>query len=64
MVSAFIRARLNTSAWPREVPRRPCFTTWGPGVLTDGTPSEKQFMDVILVNGRAHQGGKREAAHE
>lgn len=33
-------------------------------VLTDGTPSEKQFMDVILVNGRAHQGGKREAAHE
>lgn len=68
MAPAFIHARFNMSAWPREVPRRPCCTTWGPGESWQMGLREAAhgcYLWFILVSGRAHQGGKREVAvHE
>lgn len=68
MAPTFILARFNMPAWPREVPRSPYCTTWGPGESWQMRLREAahgHYLWFILVSGRIHQGGKREvAAHE
>lgn len=51
MVPTFILARFNMPAWPREVPRRPCCTTWGPGVLTDGAQRSSSWTLSLVYLG-------------